>query len=157
MNEQRKPTILCFDPGNHTGWCCLYGDGEFDAGTIGENHSDVGRRIYDSAPDIIVYETFNMYPGMAHHLAWNSFYPCEVIGVIKYLSTEQHIPIIGQAPSIKQFAGGLPQVYKDAIRAGKFQSTEHSKDATLHLAYYLRMNKQFERLRQASPLSDLTV
>lgn len=148
MNNEQS-TILCLDPGNHTGWCCLFADRTFDAGTIGENHGEVAKRIYECSPDIIVYETFNMYPGMSHHLAWNSFYPCEVIGVIKYLANELGVHLVGQAPSIKQFAGGLPQIYKDCARAGKFRSTEHSKDATLHLAYYLRMNHQYERLRLA--------
>ena len=143
--------ILCLDPGNHTGWC-LYNDsnGSIIGGTIMEQ--DTWRYLYvlftELQPDMVVIESFNLYPGMAQHMAWNSFYPVEVIGAVHYLCHKYGIPYVMQKPSVKKYAGKLKPELVEAIKEhsslvvkfmpGAEPFMEHTKDAILHLQYYLR-------------------
>lgn len=142
--NDREPSILTLDPGESTGWCFLDRDNNLTAGTAPKDHLAVAERIDVLNPDIVVFETFNMYPGKAQSLIWNSFYPCEVIGVIKYRCASLDKYIVGQAPSIKKYAGPLPNKF---IRYSKIERlTEHSKDACQHLCYYLRQVKAIDRV-----------
>lgn len=133
-------TILVFDPGDSTGWCFRDESGRVIGGTCGRDHREVADKIYALAPDLVVFERFNLYPQKAKSLAWNSFYPCEVIGVIRYLCDAKEIPYVEQAPSIKKYAGGLDATWYRLITECK--ATEHTKDAYLHLKYFVRNNKK---------------
>lgn len=126
------PSILALDPGESTGWCFLSKNNQMKAGTARKRHAAVAGLIYDLRPDIVIYESFSLYPSMAKSLAWNSFYPCEVIGVIRYVAESLQCEIVKQAPSVKKYAGPLPSCYNPE------KKTEHSKDACQHLCYYLR-------------------
>lgn len=132
-------TILVFDPGESTGWVCGCSKDLIDGGTAGKNHIEVAQLIQDFRPDLVVFERFNLYPSMAKSLAWNSFYPCEVIGVIRYLCDSLGIPCVEQAPSIKKYAGGFGADWDQLKQTHKV--TEHTKDAYLHWKYYLRNHK----------------
>ena len=138
-----EPSILALDPGESTGWCFISRDNNITAGTAPKDHLAVAERIDVLNPDIVVFETFNMYPGKAQSLIWNSFYPCEVIGVIKYKCASLGKYIIGQAPSIKKYAGPLPNKFVQYSKVAKL--TEHSKDACQHLCYYLRQVRAIDR------------
>lgn len=141
-------TILVFDPGEHTGWCCAEYDDDIDTtwslkgGTANKDHRAVAELFSIYNPDIVVFERFNLYPGMAKTLSWNSFYPCEVIGVIRYLCQRQGITMYEQAPSIKKFSGGVQIDWKNLREASTNLSeqgvTEHTKDAYLHWKYFER-------------------
>lgn len=140
----RLPSILALDPGESTGWCFLDRDNRLIAGTAPKNHMAVAERLDVLNPDIVVYETFNLYPGKAQSLIWNSFYPCEVIGVILYKCMHDKRHIVKQAPSIKKYAGPLPQKFIDYSKQEKL--TEHSKDACQHLCYFLRKVQAIDRV-----------
>lgn len=146
-------TIVCFDPGNHTGWVAQdTATGKMKAGTLLEETMmegliDIFNRLQ---PEVVVFETFNLYPGMAKSLSWNSFYPVEVIGQIKLLCKMNGISnIVGQAPSIKKYAGqptrdevaDLRERCKHSNSALWGIFTEHTKDAWLHLLYFRRFKK----------------
>lgn len=137
-------SVLALDPGESTGWCYLDRDNKMLAGTEPKEHLKVYQIIESLDPDIVVYETFNLYPGKAQKLIWNSFYPCEVIGVIKAVCACNCIDLVGQAPSIKKYAGPLPQKYIKLSERTKL--TEHSKDACQHLCYYLRRVGAIDRV-----------
>lgn len=132
-------TLLVFDPGESTGWVFSDNNGQLHGGTAGKNHQEVAQLIEQYQPDVVVYETFQMYPGRAKSLYWNSFYPCEVIGVIKYMCAKLSIPIAGQQPSVRKYAG------KAALDWEKLQvcghKTEHTKDAYQHYRYYRRLHR----------------
>lgn len=145
--------IVCFDPGNHTGWVAQDTEtGKMEAGTLLEETMmegliDVFNKLQ---PEIVVFETFNLYPGMAKSLSWNSFYPVEVIGQIKLLCKMNGITkIVGQAPSIKKYAGQPTRAEVADLRERCKHSnsalwgifTEHTKDAWLHLLYFRRFKK----------------
>ena len=142
--------ILVIDPGNSTGWCIATVNVEtrsivdIEAGTIPEGIQHL-RWLQDFAVDIVVYETFQLYPGKAASLAWNTFYPVEVIGVIKYMfgrTTEMH----GLQPSVKKFSGGFDDTWNELVAKRKavggdhgFRAiTEHSRDTYLLLKYFIR-------------------
>lgn len=149
-------SILALDPGESTGWCFLDRDDNMQAGTAPKSHLKVAELIDRLDPDVVVYETFNLYPGKAQKLIWNSFYPCEVIGVIEYkcmfkrmLSTgggceECRPQVVKQAPPVKKYAGSLPKKFVALSRTEKL--TEHSKDACQHLCYYLRQVGAIDRV-----------
>lgn len=133
-------SILVFDPGEHTGWCYQNRAGKIIGGTASKNHVNVADLILNFKPDIVVMERFNLYPQMAKSLAWNSFYPCEVIGVIRYLCMFHNIPLVEQAPSIKKYFGGFKidwDQLKDNAKSKELDVTEHTKDAYQHYRYFL--------------------
>lgn len=146
-------SILVFDPGESTGWCYRNSEGRITVGTCGKSHLEVAERIAILAPDIVVMERFNLYPGMAKTLSWNSFYPCEVIGVIRYLCIKEGIPVYEQAPSVKNYSG----VHKtDAewqqLRRNNSDVTEHSWDAYTHLKYFERNQTSIARRNKVAEL-----
>lgn len=151
-------SILALDPGESTGWCFLDHKNNMQAGTLSKSHLEVAKLIDELDPDVVIFETFNLYPGKAQKLIWNSFYPCEVIGVIKYkcalkgmLSTgggcEGYRPqVVKQAPPIKKYAGPIPKKFVALSAKPKSNITEHSKDACQHLCYYLRQVGAIDRV-----------
>jgi len=128
--------ILVFDPGESTGWVNWDPNRLLLGGTCGKNHTEVARKIELYRPKVIVLERFNLYPSMAKSLVWNSFYPCEVIGVLRYLACVYQAKLVEQAPSVKKFSGGLDEDWVGLRR--RCEVSEHTKDAFLHLKYYLR-------------------
>ena len=134
-------SILALDPGEHTGWCYQDPTGDIVGGTAPKNHVEVAQLIRLLRPNIVVKERFNLYPQMAKSLAWNSFYPCEVIGVIRYLCMYWDTPLVEQAPSIKKYFGGFQSdwdMLKTNAKEKGFDVTEHTKDAYQHYRYFLR-------------------
>lgn len=138
--------ILALDPGESTGWCARSwavrgsqpGAYEYSGGTLPKDHQRVAGLIRQWAPQIVVLERFNLYPQMAKSLAWNSFYPCEVIGVIKYMCAEMSIQVVEQAPSVKKYFGGFQPDWEQVKETPDFKLTEHVKDAYQHLKYFER-------------------
>lgn len=129
-------TVLVLDPGNSTGWLYRDREGKLYGGTIKEDHVAVAGLILSKSPDIIIYETFQLYPSKAQKMCWNSFYPVEVIGIIKYFATINKSKLIGLQPSVKKFAGTLDWTKIDSQGCG---ITEHTKD-TYRLYMYWHRN-----------------
>lgn len=130
-------SILVFDPGESTGWCFQDKSGKVIGGTAKRRHEEVANLIEGFQPDIVVFERFNLYPSMAKSLAWNSFYPCEVIGVIRFLCARYSIPYVEQAPSIKKYFGGFKIDWEYLKENSTGKITEHTKDAYQHYRYFL--------------------
>lgn len=138
-------TVLVFDPGESTGWCFRDAEQTVTGGTCKKSHIEVADLILKFKPDVVVLERFNLYPQMAKSLAWNSFYPCEVIGVIKYVCRRNNIQIIEQAPSDKKYFGGFQSDWATLKEISK-NVTEHTKDAYQHLKYYERNKEKNQRV-----------
>lgn len=135
--------VLVFDPGDHTGWVARLSDGSLKGGTIFSNKSfeedidKIKQTIVEVNPDVIVFETFHLYPGAAPHLAHNEFYPCQIIGLIKTLRHLLKIPtLVAQSPSTKRYSGGLDDRWKFLRSNYSDEASEHMKDSYLHLRYY---------------------
>lgn len=154
-------SVLILDPGNSTGWLFVeyngqgQREGDVYGGTISECHLDVGRLIAWLRPDVVIYETFQLYPGKANHMQWNSFYPCEVIGVIKYcVGCRHNTELVGLQPSVKKYAG-VTDEWKEIHSGEKLLSlgidgknpwygtlTEHTRDTYRLWKYWDRNEKQ---------------
>lgn len=145
-------SVLALDPGNSTGWVFRNDEGKLIGGTIGECHKDVWDLLTEKDPDVVVFETFQMYPGKAQKLIWSTFYPCEVIGVIKVwfmLNKEKIVPpcndrrlrqLVGLQPSVKKYAlaNSESELWKTVERENNQAATEHLRDAVRLLRYYER-------------------
>ncbi len=132
-------SVIALDPGNSTGWVFREADGSLSGGTCGKDHMAVWKLLKEYHPQVVVYETFQMYPGKAQKLIWSTFYPCEVIGVIKLWATMNGAQLIGLQPSVKKFALGTTELelWKTVNRYGA-PATEHLRDAVRLLRYYER-------------------
>ena len=139
-------TILVFDPGESTGWCYAADPvrSMVCGGTARKNHLEVVNLIKATQPDVVVLESFKLYPQKAQSLSWNSFYPCEVIGAIKVTCMELNIPFVEQAPSVKKYFGGFQDDWQTIgclptqLEPYSKGVTEHTKDAYMHYKYYMR-------------------
>lgn len=135
--------ILAMDPGESTGWFARGRDGILIGGTLPQNHQLVATIINVMKPDVVVVERFNLFPGMAKTMAWNTFYPCEVIGVIRLVCQLNNIKMVEQAPGVKKFAGPFEadwDEFKERLMKTN-KVTEHVKDAYLHYKYYIRNSR----------------
>lgn len=137
-------SILVFDPGESTGWCFQSAAGTVYGGTARKDHLEVAQLIRVTKPGIVVLESFHLYPQMAKSLSWNSFYPCETIGVIKVICMELGIPVVEQAPGVKKYFGGFQSDWDTiGMLPANLQPftkgvTEHTKDAYMHYKYFMR-------------------
>lgn len=135
--------IIVFDPGESTGWVSVEVDPDsklprqLRGGTVPRALDGFDFLVEKAKAYIgkvvIVYETFQLFPGRAKSLAWETFYPIEVIGVLKYIFKD--FEIVGQQPSVKKYSGGIDETWSSYKDRG---ITEHTKDAYLHLKYYIR-------------------
>lgn len=130
-------SILVLDPGESTGWCYQDEEGKLHGGTCGKDHTEVMGLLLKYQPEHVVFERFNLYPGKAKQLAWNTFYPCEVIGVIRFFCMHRNVPYTELAPSVKKYAGGFREDW-EALKLRSTNITEHSKDAYLLYKYFMR-------------------
>lgn len=130
--------ILVFDPGENTGWVFRDKDGHIKAGTSVRSHTEVAALISTYKPDIVIFERFNLYPAMAKTMSWNSFYPVEVIGVIRFMCERNNIHYVEQAPSVKKFAGPWNDARWERHIGKDNPQTVHAHDAYQHLLYYER-------------------
>lgn len=132
--------VIALDPGNSTGWVFRAVDGSLVGGTVGEDHLQVYMLLENWRPQIVIYETFQLYPGKAQQLSWNSFYPVEVIGVIKlWVMRHPEVRLVGLQPSVKKFALGNNELdlWKTVEKLDQV-ATEHLRDAVRLLRYYER-------------------
>lgn len=134
--------VLVFDPGESTGWCFYAPGQKLQGGTLPKNHNAVYSLMEELNPDTIVIEKFILYPGRAKSLAWNTFYPCEVIGVIRLFGIQNSTDFFEQDPYVKKYAGGFGDDFKEMDREGKL--TEHVKDAYQHLKYFFLRHPEYK-------------
>lgn len=136
--------ILVFDPGESTGWCFQDYNGLLYGGTARKDHLEVAQLIREARPEVVILERFNLYPHMAKSLSWNSFYPCETIGVIKVTCMDMGVPVVEQAPGVKKYFGGFQEDWKTIgtlthnLEPFSKGVTEHTKDAYMHFKYFMR-------------------
>ncbi len=135
--------VLSMDPGDHTGWMFMEDDQISSGGTVVLDLEQIASTIETLNPDVVIYETFRLYPQAAKHLVNNDFYTCQVIGAIKLTCLRLGIPyVVPQAPKLKEFSGGFDSRWK-AYRARKDVAfTEHMKDAYLHVRYYEKVSSK---------------
>lgn len=147
--------ILVFDPGESTGWAFYNTITEdLEGGTVRLHNAydEFEKLFYRYIPQTVVYERFALYPGSAKALSWNTFIPCEMIGVIKFLFHSTYdgmtkeitadVKILDQAAGDRKY---ISAVEKDKawnmLQDPRGTKTKHTRDALAHLVYYCRKNK----------------
>lgn len=135
--------ILSFDPGKATGYALIESDGEISnsvvkaAGSL-QGWLGIDELLRKCRPDLVVFETFRLYPWNRKSQTWSAFEPVEAIGVIKYLCSQANIPIVGQSPAMKKFFSD-----KKLRSLGAFlHRSSHERDALRHAFYYLAFGKK---------------
>lgn len=141
--------ILALDPGESTGWCAYDTVGNWYAGTLPKDYTKVWKLLSDLSPDIIIFETFQLYATHARSLIGDKFYTCEVIGIVKlWQALHPFIKLLEQGASIKKYSGVTT---KDStwktIKERNANITNHSFDAYMHLCYYQRKERGFKNAK----------
>jgi len=125
--------VAAFDPGETTGYCVVNAlTGKIDVGAI-RYWRGADRLIHSVRPDVVVIESFKLYPDRARGQAWSDFPPVQVIGVLRFICEDlAHIKYALQSASeIKGFVLRIPGLKMSA----------HEYDASRHAMLYLRRNK----------------
>lgn len=121
--------LLAIDPGKTTGYALFIGKTLREYGTV--EGSDT-YKLLDLLPDIVIIESFRLYPWKANQQSFSSFETVEIIGVLKFLCEQKGISYIMQPATIKT-------VWPDERlkSEGYYVKNRHSRDAVRHGLYYV--------------------
>jgi hypothetical protein len=122
------------DPGGTTGWCLVVNGELQDLGQVFGDVVILHDLITETQPDVVVAESFRLYPGMAQKLRWSNLPVPVLLGGIELSCRLRCIPFVLQTPRAAK------QKFPDATlkelgwyrRKGK-----HSRDATRHALLYI--------------------
>lgn len=135
--------LITFDPGHNTGFA-TFADGNLaDLGTFNlEERVEALTTIFQTLVpgDIVVIESFKLYPWKANVKVWDSFPEVETIGMIKLLCEQNNIETVIQNPSQKNtYDNQLLTIMFDLRDKTKWPTfTKHSLDALRHaMVYYI--------------------
>jgi len=122
--------VLAFDPGVTTGWAFFDGP---ELVVCGEAKWDeVANVIETNEADVIVYESWRLYPWKKNQAVWDEFPAVQVIGIIKEFARRLGIPIVEQAASVKQV-----MTDNHLRKCGLWvKGSTHMRDAIRHAAFY---------------------
>lgn len=120
--------ILGIDPGEHTGVVLMDTDqpNALKATLVVTWHG-LDDIIHTHHPDIIVMESFRLYPHMAQTMIANDFPSSQVIGVVKYLAEKVNIPVAMQPASMAKY-----------VKPKRMFPSPHLHDAYCHIEAYRR-------------------
>jgi len=114
--------IVGVDPGVSTGLAC-FSSGYFIDGSVGMNYDEIEEYILSREPDIVVVEDYIARKGP------NTYHPpIRVIGVVEWICSRNHIPMVIQSPSILRFT---------LDRVKHLHKSPHVRSASAHVVYYL--------------------
>lgn len=154
--------ILAIDPGEKVGWA--HGDlgwehpADYDQGLppvlVITGHGitplkDFAVKLSEvfGDYDVVVYETFRLYPHMARKLVGNDMQTAQLVGMIRLCSwLNPATKLVSQGATIKKTAekripNELPQVQVILDRMPKSHDDAHDGDALLHLGYHVLTSK----------------
>ena len=136
--------ILGLDPGGTTGVALVSFQNQTMAlWTVEKWHSleEVFGRL--GPGDIVVAESFRLYPGMGRRLVWNDLVAAQVFGVIVYLAKQAGVDIVAQPAAMAKRIALVPR-HKDLVGVSK-----HAKEALRHVIAFAKRMKiaPFEELK----------
>lgn len=104
--------------------------------------------------DLIVLERYQLYPWMARQQGFSEFETPQLIGVIKYIASLLHVPVVLQTASVKKkgrqlaWDHGIRPMDSRSLGSGKGAykgpdfgklrdgTTQHERDALAHFYYW---------------------
>lgn len=134
--------ILALDPGERTGWAIgkVTEAGELTVQGQGVLPvREMGMWLYETLVqekdiDVLVYETWRLYPHMAKKMVGNDMQPSQVIGMARLCAWLGGQDLVTQGATIKKTA---MKTMPDEIKMRFGLSTEqHDQDALMHLWHH---------------------
>jgi len=129
--------ILAIDPGKHCGWARFIDGIMKEFGTV-HDEQEIYPWLIRQQPDLFVVESYfirdEKHGGFDHQ--FQSVFPAQVIGAVRFYALIRGIPVVMQQPSIKNAA--CPML---TGKPYKKQQNKHHWDAFLHGGYYIKTNK----------------
>lgn len=129
--------ILAIDPGKHTGWARFVDGINTEFGVL-HDEAEIWPWLAVQVPNIFVVEDYKIRDetqgGFNHQ--FQSVFPAQVIGAIRFYAFVRGIPVVLQQPTIKRVASGML-----TGKPYKKQSNRHWWDAHLHGGYFIKTNK----------------
>ncbi len=91
--------------------------------------------------DVVVIEEFRLYPSKAKAQAWSPMATAEMIGAMKFITSQAGKPVVLQGADIK-----IPTRRQCKARGLRWKDNKsgHASDALLHLQYYLLRHELLE-------------
>lgn len=142
--HQAMTNVLAIDPGERTGWARanISDDGEWADIRQGVNSVRdflLCLEKHYGEYDIVIYETWRLFPHKARSLVGSEMTASQVIGGIRLISW--HHPktrLLDQGPNTKSTAmKTMPSHLKDRMAKS---SEQHDQDALMHLWYWTWKN-----------------
>lgn len=124
---------LVFDPGETTGYAS-FSDSPHDIAAGDFPHFSAVRELLQKVdPDIVIIESFRLYPWKAKAKTWSSFPEIEVIGAIKHECFQMGLNYIEQGASDKNMFDD------EKLKALGFwrNMSPHARDSCRHALYYM--------------------
>lgn len=152
--EETPLSALAIDPGERVGWANgLIHPHHFQADQSGREH-DLGAglqvegqgvhdlktfalKMFESFAnyDVVIYETWRLYPGHAKAMVGNDMQPSQLVGMIRLASwLNPKVKLVSQGATIKKTATKtMPAYIKDRFA---LSTEQHDQDALMHLWFY---------------------
>jgi hypothetical protein len=139
--------ILAIDPGERVGWATgtITPDGEGHALTVTGQGVDTLRDFSLSLEqhvreaDVVIYETWRLYPHMAKKMIGNDMQPSQLIGIIRFVCwKDPSVKVVTQGASIKNTA--LKTMPEELHERMELSTEQHDQDAIMHLWHYYWKN-----------------
>lgn len=146
--------ILALDPGERTGWAAGTWDGEeltdVTQGVAALKDMALALEKNIHKYDVVVYETWRLYPHMAKKLVGNDMQPSQMVGMIRLLSwLHPSVKLKSFGADVKNTAlKTIPQSLKRRLARC---SEEHDKDALLLLWHYCWKDSHGSKQTRTAP------
>ena len=139
-----KQSMIAIDPGEEHCGVAVFVDGKrvFSSEMKPTDLFDwwnVGGALYGNSKlrwDMVVCESFKLYPDKAASLTWSTLGTVEVIGVLRENCRREGIEFVLQPASIKRATAAKAKRLEMTLPRGAVGGG-HAKDAWLHGLYYL--------------------
>lgn len=143
MADDETLRLVAIDPGDvHVGWAVFIGLVESDVEelTPAECLIRMEQLLTSQAIDVLVIESFQLYPWEAENQYWSTFPTCELIGALKWLHAKHGYgcELVMQKADIKKptFAQLRARGIKSLAKRRKVPG-QHVLDAEAHAWHYL--------------------
>lgn len=139
--------LFVVDPGGTTGFVAAEGWNKVLLVGQSKYFTEVRKGITEIKPDLVVYESFNLYAHKALAQSGSDMPAPMIIGRLTELCDTLHIPLKSQTPSNRKIISN-----ELLARTGWLKATtgvSHARDAARHLLLYYKNNgyaEEFYRL-----------
>lgn len=138
-------TTLVFDPGNTTGWAQFENDVLVNWGQLDFDLPALWDLLCTRAPDVLVWESFNLHAHRRDSQIGSSFPAVQVIGVLRLYADQWGLDYTERTPQ------QVKQIWTDdKLRKFHFyqKGQPHANDAIRHGLTHLQIHKRNDRVRR---------